>query len=104
MVPSPSVEVDVNVHASPVHDEVNDAVGATFGLGAATAGTTIDQPMPLVPAIVELAMVPGQLAAVTMTSPVAAVIRPVPVPTAVLRAVTVPGNVQPVFDADLSDQ
>ena len=60
--------------------------------------------MPLVPAIVEVAVAPGQLAAVTMTSPAAAVIWLVPVPIAVDRDVTVPGSVQPVLADDLSDQ
>ena len=101
IVPSPSVDVDVNVQLSDGHDDVNDAVGGTLG---GTAETTIDQSMPWVPATVELAVAPGQLAAVTITSAVAEVMWPVLVPTAVERGVTVPGSVQPVFVADLSDQ
>ena len=42
MVPSESVDVEVNVHVSSVQSDVNDAVGATLGGSTTDTGPLVE--------------------------------------------------------------
>ena len=94
-------ELPLNVQVRCVHGDVKAATGC----GVLTVdGMTIVQAMPLAPAIDELAVTAEAVPASSIRSAAATVIRPEPEPTDVLREVTVPGRVQPLFSDVLSDQ
>ena len=92
-------ELPLNVQVRCVHGDVKAATGC----GVLTVdGMTIVQAMPLAPAIA--LAVTAEAPASSIRSAAATVIRPEPEPTDVLREVTLPGRVQPLFSDVLSDQ
>ena len=103
IVPSSVESVALNVQASWLHAAVKLATGFWL-VGVPAGGSTIVQPMPLLPAVVEVAVAPGQVPVPLMLSPIAAVMRPPPVPIEVVRVVTEAGTVQPVLPDVLSAQ
>lgn len=85
MVPSGSLEVEVNEHDRPVHDEAKPAVGDWFAGGGPAGGTTTVHMMALVDAAVLVAVTAGQDELTAAASPAAALMRPPEVPMEVAR-------------------